>query len=71
MPRDDGTPTTAEWIEAEDQRLKNAIKVNHGFGMDERELLAATMRYLQGKGNPALVRRFVREYLDNGCWFET
>jgi len=69
MPRDDGTPTTAEWIEADNQRIKNAIKANHGFWMNERELLIATMKYLQGKANPTAVRHFVREYLDGGYQF--
>jgi len=49
--------------------IKNAIGVCFGFGMDSTELFITTMKYLQGRANPGLVKEFAQEYLDNGHRF--
>jgi Asp-tRNA(Asn)/Glu-tRNA(Gln) amidotransferase B subunit len=55
---------------AEDERLKNAISASYGFGMGLMALIGATMRYLEGKANPAQVRDLAKNYLENGHRFK-
>lgn len=69
MPYPDGTLTLDEVIRAEEDRLKNAISVNHAHGMDAGVLMGATMKYLKGRANPVEVNRLIREFLSNGHRF--
>jgi hypothetical protein len=54
---------------AEEERIRNAIRVNCAFGMDEVTLITATMCYLQGQCNAAAVVALARKYLANGRRF--
>jgi hypothetical protein len=48
-----------------------SLGANFRFGqhMDAKTLTGHTMRYLRGKGNPVVVYKLAKEYLDNGCNF--
>lgn len=68
---DEYMPTISEIVEIENQRVKDAVRACHGFGMDQGTLVGTVMKYLKGKANPALVVGFARQYLENGCRFKS
>lgn len=62
-------PSLEAYLAIEENRLKDAIRYCHGFGMDAATLMKSVMVLLKGRANPAEVLQLAKEYLENGHRF--